>query len=106
MARLAIAVCAAISLAATIYIGRHSAALLAVILVAGWVIAPFLALLWAEARSRAASVLVSLACAIVYIVRAVTAPDSSRASVFVAVPAASWIVIAAVVLAARSSSHD
>ena len=58
------------------------------------------------ASERRGSVLFSIACAIVYIARAVAAPDSSRAFVFVAVPAVSWIVVAAILLATRSSSRE
>ena len=89
---------------------RNPSQLLAVLL-AIWVVSPFVALLWASIVSKRWSVLtrvtlygvmlvVPLSCLAIYVADAIWPRTSPRPFVFIPVPPASWLFSAFVVLAA------
>ena len=96
------------SVALLIYAGRHSAAPLVIVLMAGWVLAPYLVLLWAERRSarwsppvRAAfgrmALLTTVGSLAVYLRFALQPRGTKPAAAFVAVPPTSLLLAAVVV---------
>ena len=99
------------SVVLTLLAGRHNHSIILLLLFAMWVLAPFLALVYANTVSPRWSVLVRrmLFCATLVVTlgslaiyaNMLTAPPGSKIAVpFVVVPAASWILIATVLSAA------
>lgn len=99
---------AAGSVALTFWAGRQSPQHLLIVLIAGWVLAPFAALVvahvvstrWAPLTRTAlygVTLVVSLGSLAVYVHDVLRPPKAQAAAVFVAVPAASWLLIAIVV---------
>jgi hypothetical protein len=103
---------AAASLAFTLYAGRHNRSVLLVALFAGWVLLPYLGLIAADcsaARARrdiasaihASAVLLALVPPAIYGVVSILAPGHTATFAFLLVPAAVWLGIATLLIAAR-----
>ena len=116
VAPVATLLCAVGSVTLQLYAGRRSPQHLVMFLIAGWVIAPFVALLVLNllaARWRtfprkalhAAMVLVSIASLAVYILAVVRPPASKPAFPFVATPPASLMLTAIVLTLAWLSTR-
>jgi hypothetical protein len=100
-ARAAMAAGSAGSVASMLLVGRHNPSRFLMALFAGWVLAPFIALGWANVVSNRRSVLadsVTLAIAVgslaIYGAVAFGPPRAKPASIFLMAPLASWLVIA------------
>lgn len=104
-ARIAVFAGAAGSVALTLYTGRRNPSLLLMALFVIWVLAPFVALAWANAHSRlhALSVLVAAASLAIYGTIALGPPTAKPAFWFLVVPAAAWLAIATGLIASRRS---
>jgi hypothetical protein len=100
------------SLGFTLYAGRHNGSILLIVLFAAWVLSPFAGLWLAErsaerapagiAASMRASALVIMVFSLgIYGAAAMEAPSHHTAFAFLAVPAASWLAIVPLLLAAR-----
>ena len=96
------------SLGLTLYAGRHNKSRILPVLFAFWVLAPFVALVWANVVSsrwqvltRAAlhgvMLIVAIGSLAIYGYVALGPPRAKAAFVFVVVPPASWLLIAVVV---------
>src|SRR5881398_2105241 len=95
-----VGVCACICVALIIAASRRSPVLLAV-LFCGWVLSPFLGLLWCQSRARSAgasrtvngaSVILSLGSVGFYVLNAIRPLPAARALPYLGWPALSWIV--------------
>jgi len=100
------------SLAFTLYAGRHNRSVLLVALFAGWVLLPYFGLIAADrlasrvrrhiARAiQAATVVLALVPPAIYAVLSILAPGHTATFAFLAVPAASWLAIAPLLIAVR-----
>jgi hypothetical protein len=113
MVRAGLGIGAAGSLAFTIYTGTHNNSVLLMAMFVLWVLSPFVGLWFAErsaeraphgmASAIRASALVIIVCSLgIYGVVAMQGPSHHAAFAFVAVPAASWLAIAPLLIAPRS----
>lgn len=105
-------VCALASVGLTIYTGRHNHSIVLIALFVVWVVSPFFGLILAERTAErspapiaaaiyAASLVLSLCPVLVYSIVAVTPPLHGAAFSFLAVPAATWLAIATLLIATR-----
>ena len=89
-------------------VGYHNPSRILLLLMATWVLSPFLALVLADVVSKRWSVftrttlysmmlIVTLVSLVIYVYDALSPPKAQAAFVFVAVPPASWLLIALVV---------
>jgi hypothetical protein len=103
------------SIAFVLYAGRHNPSRLLILLFAIWVLSPFVLLAWANvvsarwpALTRAAlqsvTLLIALGSLAAYGNIALGPPRAQGAFVFVVVPPASWLVIAAAAWISRRMS--
>lgn len=103
---------AVLSLAFTLYAGRHNRSILLVVLFAGWVLLPYVGLVAADrAALRArrdiagaihgAALLLALVPPVIYAPVSILAPGHTATFAFLAVPFASWLAIATLLIAAR-----
>ncbi len=103
------------SIAFTLHAGRHNRSALLVALFAGWTLLPYFGLIAADrlaARARrdiasairAATILLALAPPGIYAAASILTPGSTATFAFLAVPAASWLAIATLLIAARIQS--
>ena len=101
------------SVGLTLCAGRHNHSLILMALFAVWVLSPFMALVWANVVSKRWSALtratlysvmlvLTLGSLAIYGDVALGPPRAKIASFFLVVPAASWLLIAIVVLICRS----
>lgn len=94
----------AASLFLTVYNGRHNSAVILIVLFAGWVLSPFLALLVADARARGWSpqtqrliywlILMITPLSLIFYSHLVEPAGVKPAFVFLIIPLASWVVMA------------
>ena len=110
--RLAIRVCGLAAVALTIYTGRHNHSVLLISLFVVWVVSPFFGLIMGERLARrspvaiasaisAAALVLSVCPVLVYSIAAASLPLHEATFAFLAVPAASWLAIATLLIAAR-----
>lgn len=110
--RVLLRVCTVLSVALTVYTGRHNHSILLVGLFIVWVASPFFGLILAERAAErspvpiasaiyAAALALSLCPVLVYSIVAAAPPLHGTAFAFIAVPAASWLAIATLVVASR-----
>jgi hypothetical protein len=108
---------AAGSVSLTLYVGRHNNSRLLMLFFAGWVLSPFVALVWASLASKSwldlrrvtlysVVLVITLGSLLIYGYVAFGPPRAQTAFVFLVVPAVSWLLIAialpmAAVLAGR-----
>lgn len=108
---------ALVSVALTLYAGRHNHSLLLIALFAAWVLSPFIGLIAAERTAQrspfhiaraidAATLVISLCSVLIYAVVDAFPPLHTIAFAFLAVPAASWLAIATLLIAARFSTRN
>jgi hypothetical protein len=101
---LALAVVAAIgSVSLMLKVGHRNSSLVLLALFTGWVLAPFLALIWAnKLRARSAlqvmTVIVAAGSLIAYGYAAFSPPMAKPAAPFLMVPLTSWVLIAATMI--------
>lgn len=88
-----------------LYAGRHNHSVILLALFTGWVLAPFVALLWANTRAmlRGVTVAVALGSLAVYGYDA-WRPPAKAAAAFLMVPLASWVAIAIAAAVTRRRS--
>ena len=112
MVRAGLWIAAAGSLACTAYAGRLNKSFLLVALFVAWVLSPFGGLAWAERTAdklpggmasamRASALVISICSLGIYVAVAASQPGHHNAFPFLAVPAASWLAIVGMLLAAR-----
>lgn len=100
------------SLALTLYAGRHNRSILLVTLFAGWTLLPYFGLIAAGRLAQrtppgiasaihAAALLLALVPPAIYAVVSILAPGRPATFAFLMVPAASWLAIATLLIAAR-----
>jgi len=103
---------ALLSLAFTLYAGRHNPSILLGALFAGWVLLPYFGLIAADrasARARrdiaraiyASTLLLALIPPAIYAAASILAPGHPSTFAFLAVPFASWLAIATILIAVR-----
>ncbi len=104
------------SVALTLYAGRNNNQPFLMVLMSGWVLAPFFGFVlatrfsgrWSEGTRAALDVLivmVAVAALAIYTRDVVTAPPSKGAFVYVAVPAVAWLLLLAVAAAGFLSAR-
>lgn len=114
--RLAASLCARIAATASVILtvraGRHSHSVLLVMLMATWVLAPFVALLLAIQRSQrwqgfarkslyVLALVIAVGAVATYTIDALGPPRAKAAAVFVVVPLVSWLLCAIAVFVIR-----
>jgi hypothetical protein len=100
------------SLACTLYAGRHNNSIVLIVLFAAWVVSPF-AGLWLAERSaerapagiaasiRSSALVIMVFSLAIYGAAAIQGPSHQTTFAFLAVPAASWLAIVPLLIAAR-----
>jgi hypothetical protein len=107
---------ALVSVALTLYAGRHNPSLLLPVLFVLWVLSPFLGLIAAQriahrspahiAKAIHAATLVLTLCAVLIYALVDVAPPPHIAFAFLAVPAACWLAILTLLIAARLATKN
>jgi hypothetical protein len=106
---------AVVSLAFSLYAGRHNRSVLLVALFAGWTFLPYLGLIAADrlalrarrdiaAAIHAATLVLALVPPAIYAAASILAPGHAATFAFLAAPAACWLAIATLLAAARLQS--
>ncbi len=101
------------SLGFTLYTGRHNESVILVLLFAGWVVSPFIALLLINSVSRRWSIFMKLAiyslmmvitvCSLIIYGGIWSPPGARPAFVFLMIPLLSWTLMGTILMAIRLS---
>jgi hypothetical protein len=116
-ARIIVILCAAISLGLVLWVGRHNHSATLVLMFAVWVASPFAGLIWLhriamrwtgsqQQSTYALMHVISLASVAIYAAVAFLLHLAKPAAPFLAIPAATWMVVAVIVWAGNSKKES